>query len=240
MRLANVRRLLVLPLYPQYSATTTASTFDAVARELLRWRWVPEIRFINHYHEDEGYVRALTESVRSHQTTHGRADRLLFSFHGLPRHHFLAGDPYFCHCQKTARLTAEQLGLPDESWTVSFQSRFGPREWLKPYTLKLLKQWARAGVTHVQVICPGFAVDCLETLEEIQILNREGFIHAGGHEFSYIPALNDQPAHVEALLGIVEHHSQGWETYGPDWTPADHLRALQETKQRANKHGAES
>lgn len=240
LRQANVQRLLVLPLYPQYSGTTTGSTFDAVSRELSSWRWVPELRLVNHYHDDEGYVRSLAASIRAHQDRHGRPDRLLFSFHGLPRHYFLAGDPYFCHCQKTARLTAEQLGLPDGSWAVAFQSRFGPREWLKPYTSTLLAKWARSGVRHVQVLCPGFAVDCLETLEEMQILNREGFIHAGGHDFSYIPALNDQPAHVDALLGIVERHCQGWKQYGLDWTEADHQRELEETKQRALKLGADN
>lgn len=236
---ANVQRLLVLPLYPQYSATTTGSTFDAVATELARWRWVPELRLVNHYHDNEGYIGALAESVRLHQARHGAPDRLLFSFHGLPKHYFLAGDPYFCQCQMTARLVAEQLALPEAHWAIGFQSRIGPREWLKPYTARLLTQWAKSGMRHVQVICPGFAVDCLETLDEIQLLNRERFFKAGGREFSYIPALNDQPAHVEVLIGIIERHCRGWKKYGADWTQADHLRELQETKQRAAKLGAE-
>lgn len=235
---ANVQRLLVLPLYPQYSATTTGSTFDAVARVLQRWRWVPEVRFVNHYHDAEGYIDALAQSISTHRAAHGRPDRLLFSFHGLPRHYFLAGDPYFCHCQKTARLVAERLALPEGSWAVSFQSRFGPREWLKPYTLKLLAQWAKSGVRHVQVICPGFAADCLETLEEIRILNKEAFIKAGGRQFSYIAALNDHASHVDALLGIIDRHCRGWKKHGAESSAADVQRELQETKQRAAKLGA--
>src|SRR5690606_24397565 len=143
--------------------------------------------FVGHYHDDEGYIGAVAESIRLHQAQHGRPERLLFSFHGLPRSYFLAGDPYFCHCQKTARLVAAQLGLSDTEWAVSFQSRFGPREWLKPYTDKVLKGWAKAGVKRVQVVCPGFAADCLETLEEIAMQNREKFLAAGGTEFGYIP-----------------------------------------------------
>ncbi|MBI2993141.1 MAG: ferrochelatase [Gammaproteobacteria bacterium] len=239
MRHANVQRLLVLPLYPQYSATTTGSTFDVVTRELQGWRWVPELRFVNHYHDAEGYIDALAQSISAHRAAHDRPDRLLFSFHGLPRHYFLAGDPYYCHCHKTARLVADRLALPQESWAVSFQSRFGPREWLKPYTQKQLAQWARSGVRHVQVICPGFAADCLETLEEIQIANKETFLEAGGSQFSYIPALNDQASHVDALLGIIDRHCRGWKKHGADTSAADSQRELQETKQRAIKLGAQ-
>ena len=175
LRAANVRRLLVFPLYPQYSAATTGSTLDAVADVLKGWRWVPELRFINHYHDDAAYVEALADSVRRHQQQHGRPDRLLISFHGLPKQYFLAGDPYFCHCQMTARVLAERLGLNPDQYAVSFQSRFGPREWLQPYTDKLLLQWAKTGIGNVQVICPGFSADCLETLEEIAMLNRGSF-----------------------------------------------------------------
>lgn len=230
---ARVRRLLVLPLYPQYSAATTGSTFDAVTAVLSRWRWVPDFRFINHYHDDEGYVSALVESIRLHQVRHGVPERLLFSFHGLPKHYFLAGDPYFCQCQKTARLAAVQLGLQETQWTVAFQSRFGPREWLKPYTDKLLKSWAKAGIGHVQVVCPGFSADCLETLEEIQFLNRGIFRDAGGREFSYVPALNDQPHHIDALADIIEHNCRDWH---PD--PGDSEHELAESKRRAQRLGA--
>ena len=238
MRQSNVQRLLVLPLYPQYSATTTGSTFDAVADVLRRWRWVPELRFVGHYHDDENHIEALAQSISAHRAAHGPPDRLLFSFHGLPRHYFLAGDPYYCHCQKTARLVAARLALPDGSWAVSFQSRFGPREWLQPYTQKLLGQWAKSGVRHVQVICPGFAVDCLETLDEIQILNKETFLGAGGSQFSYIPALNDSAGQVDALLALIDRHCRGWKKHGPEMSAADIQRELQETKQRAARLGA--
>jgi ferrochelatase len=191
---------------------------------------VPELRFINHYHDDEGYIAALAESIRVHQARHGGPERLLFSFHGLPRHYFRAGDPYFCHCQKTARLVAAQLGLQDAQWAVAFQSRFGPREWLKPYTDKLLREWAKAGVGHVQIVCPGFAADCLETLEEIQMQNRDLFRGAGGGEFSYIPALNDQPGHVDVLVELIERHCRGWDDSGRDG---------EERKRRALRLGAE-
>jgi ferrochelatase len=228
---ANVQRLLVVPLYPQYSGSTTGSVFDAVTQVLGRWRWVPEFRFVGHYHDDEGYIGAVAESIRLHQAQHGRPERLLFSFHGLPRSYFLAGDPYFCHCQKTARLVAAQLGLSDTEWAVSFQSRFGPREWLKPYTDKVLKGWAKAGVKRVQVVCPGFAADCLETLEEIAMQNREKFLAAGGTEFGYIPALNDQPAHVEALAEIVERHCRGWRKPSPQEQDREIAFALERAKQ---------
>lgn len=230
---ANVQRLLVLPLYPQYASATTGSTFEAVANVLRRWRWVPEVRFVNQYHDDESYIAALAEGARLHQARHGVPERLLFSFHGLPRHYVLAGDPYFCQCQKTARLVAAQLGLQETQWAMAFQSRFGPREWLKPYTDRMLKDWGKAGIGHVQVVCPGFAADCLETLDEIEILNRDFFRDAGGREFSYVPALNDQPHHIDALVEIIERHCGGWAA-----TPVSETD-LSETRRRALRLGAE-
>ena len=206
----NAQKLLIFPLYPQYSAATTASTFDAVADVLKTWRWLPELRMIRHYHDNPGYIDAIAESIRSQWAKSDKPDKLLFSFHGLPKHYVLAGDPYLDECHKTARLTAEQLTLSEERWAVSFQSRFGPREWLQPYTDELLRQWGKSGVERVQVLCPGFAADCLETLEEIQIQNREFFLAAGGKKFTYIPALNDQPLHVTALCEIIGEHVQGW------------------------------
>ncbi|MDQ2695323.1 MAG: ferrochelatase, partial [Pseudomonadota bacterium] len=167
LRRAGARRLLVLPLYPQYSAATTASTFDAVAEELMTWRWLPELRMISHYHDDPGYLEAVTASILEVWTRQGQPQRLLFSFHGLPRRSLLAGDPYHCECHKTARRVAEALDLEPQRWAVAFQSRFGYAEWLKPYTSELLANWGRQGVKAVDVVCPGFAVDCLETLEEI-------------------------------------------------------------------------
>jgi ferrochelatase len=210
LRQADARRVLVLPLYPQYSATTTASVFDAVSAELQRWRRIPELRFVNQYHDEEGYIGALAAQVRSSWEAFGRAERLLFSFHGIPRHYADAGDPYAGHCQETARLTAERLGLEDGEWALAFQSRFGPRQWLKPYTDQTLREWARKGVKRVEVICPGFAADCLETLDEIGHEYRERFLDAGGEAYRYIPALNDTPEHMEALADLVLRHVHGW------------------------------
>lgn len=210
LRAADCRRLLVLPLYPQYSATTTGSTFDAVTRELATWRWVPELRMINQYHDTPGHIEALAQAVRDHWASHGRADRLLFSFHGIPRDYFLAGDPYHCQCHKTARLVTEALDLPQDSWHLSFQSRVGAKEWLRPYTDETLKTWGAEGVGSVQVICPGFAADCLETLEEVAVENRGYFLAAGGREYGYIPALNDSPAQVQALTDLICRHAAGW------------------------------
>ncbi|HRX61912.1 MAG TPA: ferrochelatase [Candidatus Competibacter sp.] len=209
LRAAGVRRLLVLPLYPQYSATTVASTFDAVATELRTWRWLPEMRFITHYHDDSGYLDALANNIRAVRVEQP-GERLLFSFHGLPKRNLLAGDPYHCQCHKTARLVAERLGLDAGQWAVAFQSRFGRAEWLQPYTSALLTDWAKAGIKTVDVVCPGFAADCLETLEEIAVENRLTFMAAGGERYRYIPALNDTPAHLDALIDLIDRHAIGW------------------------------
>jgi protoporphyrin/coproporphyrin ferrochelatase len=239
LRAANARRLLVLPLYPQYSGPTTASTFDAVTDELRTWRWVPELRFVNQYHDEPGYVAALAQSIRSYWAEHGRPDQLLFSFHGIPKEYFLNGDPYHCQCQKTARLTAEALELPDERWQISFQSRVGNKEWLQPYTDEILKSWGRQGVGKVHVICPGFSADCLETLEEIAVENRGYFMGSGGREYGYIPALNDDCAHMDMLAELVERHASGWpEVTGHDasWNP----QALAERLELAKILGAQT
>ncbi len=210
LKQANVRRILVLPLYPQYSATTTGSTFDAIADELKTWRWVPELRFINSYHDHELYIEALAASVRHHWASHPPGDRLVFSFHGTPRRYFDNGDPYYCLCQMTARRVAERLQLPEDKWMVTFQSRFGKEEWLQPYTDKTLESLPGAGVRKVDVICPGFSVDCLETLEEIAEENREIFLHHGGEAFHYITCLNDNSDHIKMMLALVQTHTQGW------------------------------
>ncbi len=212
LRASGVRRLLVLPLYPQYSATTTASIFDAVTEQLRNWRWLPELRFVNHYHDRPAYIEALADAVREHQASHGVADKLLLSFHGIPQEYFHKGDPYFCECQKTGRLLAEALGLAPEQWQLSFQSRLGPKQWLQPYTDHTLEALAADGTKSVQVICPGFSADCLETLEEIAMENREVFIEAGGERYEYIPCLNDKPAHTAMLADLVAQHTQGWGT----------------------------
>lgn len=207
---AGMRRLMILPLYPQYSATTTGAVFDAVTRELHRMRWVPEMRFINDYHEESGYIRALADSIRQYWRDNSRGELLLFSFHGIPQRYFKAGDPYHCFCHATARLIAQELDLSDDKWRVTFQSRFGRKPWLSPYTDETLKRLPSEGTTSVDVVCPGFAVDCLETLEEIDIQNRDFFLQAGGQQFQYIPCLNDDAAHAAALTDLIVNHLQGW------------------------------
>lgn len=206
----NVDRLLVLPLYPQYSAATTASIFDAVTTELQSWRLIPETRFINHYHDHAGYIAALAHSVKKHWQVHGQPDLFLMSFHGVPKRYLINGDPYHCECHKTGRLLAEKLGLNKDQYRVTFQSIFGREEWLKPYTMDTLKALPDEGHKHVQVICPGFAADCLETLEEIAVENKEYFVEAGGETFSYIPALNTEPDHIEFLAELITKHTQTW------------------------------
>ena len=218
LRQANAQRLLVLPLYPQYSATTTASTFDAVAGVLKTWRWLPELCMVNHYHDDKNYINALADSIKAHWQQRGRGEKLLFSFHGIPKHYFEAGDPYHCECHKTARLVAEILGLDEGEWLVTFQSRFGPREWLQPYTGITLQKLAGKGIKNVNVICPGFPADCLETLEEINIQYRALFMACGGEEFNYIPALNDRAPHVDVLSSLISQHCQGWPEVSADWS----------------------
>ncbi|WP_223789762.1 ferrochelatase [Marinicella meishanensis] len=206
----NVDRLLVLPLYPQYSASTTASIFDEVTAQLRQWRLIPETRFINHYHDHPEYIAALAHSVTQHWADHGQPDQLLMSFHGVPKRYLINGDPYHCECHKTGRLLAEHLGLSKNQYRVTFQSIFGREEWLKPYTMDTLKALPGKGHRHVQVICPGFAADCLETLEEIAVENRGYFMDAGGETFSYIPALNDDTAHLSMLGGLITRHLQTW------------------------------
>jgi ferrochelatase len=197
-------------MYPQYSGTTTASVFDKVFAALSRRRWMPELRLINHYHDEPGYIDAAAASIRDHWQHHQRGEHLLFSFHGLPESNLHKGDPYHCHCLKTARLISESLQLEKDSWSVAFQSRVGREEWLKPYTEDVLEQFGKNGMQNVDVICPGFSVDCLETLEEIAIRYNEVFVEAGGGVLRYIPALNDREDHVKFLADLVMLHIQGW------------------------------
>ncbi len=203
LREKNCRKIIILPLYPQYSATTTGSTFDAVADVLKTWRRVPELHLIDAYHKHPAYIEALADSVRTHWAEHGRPERLLMSFHGIPERYFKAGDSYPCQCRVTARLLREALDLDEETAQITFQSRFGKEPWVQPYTDETLKEWGKAGVKSVDVICPGFAADCLETLEEICSENRNYFLSAGGEQYRYIPALNDSTAHISALKQIV-------------------------------------
>ena len=207
LRAAGAWRVLVLPLYPQYSAATTASTFDALARTFSNWRRLPELRFVSHYHDHPGYLDALAASVRERLAPEAR---LLVSFHGLPRRHVDEGDPYEVQCRETAQALARRLSLAEDRWAIAFQSRFGREEWLKPYTDELLREWAGRGVKRVQVVCPGFAADCLETLEEIAGENRALFLEAGGESFDYIPALNDREDHIRALADILTSRCNDW------------------------------
>lgn len=206
---AGMARLLVLPLYPQYSASTVASVHDAVMAELSSWRRLPELHLSNDYHVDDGWLDALQASVLEHWDLHGRGEILLLSFHGLPERFARAGDPYPQQCEAGARALATRLGLRDEQWRLTYQSRFGREPWLQPSTDGTLDALAEAGVRRVDVLCPGFAVDCLETLEEIAIQNAERFRARGG-ELRYIPALNAAPRHAAALAMLARRHLQGW------------------------------
>jgi ferrochelatase len=206
----GVRKLAVLPLYPQYSGPTTGSTLDALAEDFRQRRWVPELRFINSYHDNPDYIEALADSIRAHRQQHGAAQRLLFSYHGEPRSYLERGDPYFCQCHKTTRLVAEALQLDEGDYLTTFQSRFGRQEWLKPYTDETLKSLPAEGVKSVQVVCPGFAADCLETVEEIGVENRDYFLGAGGERYEYIPCLNSGPGHIDALGGILQQQVSEW------------------------------
>ncbi|MCB1688195.1 MAG: ferrochelatase [Halioglobus sp.] len=206
----GVRKLVVLPLYPQYSCSTTGSTFDALAADFTQRRWLPELRMINHYHDHPAYISAIADSVRAYRAEHGSADVLLFSYHGVPQRYLDEGDPYHCECLKTSRLVAAQLGLKEEEYKTTFQSRFGREEWLKPYTDAVLKGLPEEGKKAVQVVAPGFAADCLETLEELAVENRDYFLAAGGERYQYIPCLNSSPGHITALATIANDHLAGW------------------------------
>jgi protoporphyrin/coproporphyrin ferrochelatase len=211
----HTERVLIIPMYPQYSATTTASVLDAVFDVLARTRNVPEVRWVKHFHDDPGYIDALKQSVLRHWKAHGRAHdaggKLVMSFHGVPKRTLLLGDPYHCECQKTGRLLAEALGLGKDDYIVTFQSRFGRAEWLQPYTAPTLHDLGRRGVSRVDVMCPGFPADCLETLEEIAMEGKQEFLTAGGKDYRYIPCLNGSPAFIHALTRIAERHMQGWD-----------------------------
>jgi ferrochelatase len=212
LRAEGATRVLVLPLYPQFAAATTASVNDSVMQWALRARRMPEFRFIAEYHDDPGYVAALAERVQAHWAEHGRAERLLLSFHGVPQRSLSLGDPYHCQCHKTARLLSEALGLEPGFMRVTFQSRFGKAKWLEPYTEPTLREMAAQGVRSVDVMCPGFVADCLETLEEIAQEARDAFLEAGGERFQYLSCLNDRPRWIESLAALAERHLQGWQT----------------------------
>jgi len=212
LKAEGVTRVLVLQAYPQYSATTTASVIDAVHAWGARVRRLPEFRFVNQYHDEPLYIEALARSVSRYWKDHGRPDQLLMSFHGIPERNIQLGDPYQAQCLVTAGLLAKRLELAPSQYRVTFQSRFGRAKWLEPYTEPTLRELGAAGVSRVDVMCPGFPADCLETLEEIAIEGREAFLHAGGKAFHYIPCLNDSSDWITALAGIAERHLGGWPT----------------------------
>ncbi|MGE0357373.1 MAG: ferrochelatase [Burkholderiales bacterium] len=203
-------RILVLPLYPQYAASTTGSAIDAVGEALAAMRSVPAIRTVRHFHDHPAYVKAVARAVNDYWMKNGRPDRLVMSFHGLPRFALDKGDPYHCECRKSARLIATELGWDDQRTVVTFQSRFGRAEWLKPYTAQTLQELGAKGTGRVDVICPGFAADCLETLEEIAMEGRDTFLGAGGREFHYIPTTNDLQGFMTALAIVALENLQGW------------------------------
>jgi ferrochelatase len=233
VKAAGADRILILPLYPQYSGPTTASVFDAVADWGRSVRRLPELRFVNHFHDDAGYIDALARRVTDFWQTHGRGDRLVLSFHGVPKRTLTLGDPYHCECQKTARLLGQRLGLKADQLLVTFQSRFGRAEWLQPYTEPTLVALARQGVDRVDVMCPGFTSDCLETLEEIAREARAAYLGAGGRSFHYIPCLNDQHEWIVALVELSLRHLQGWDTRS-----APDASELEAREQRARRLGA--
>ncbi len=215
LRERNLGRLLVVPLYPQYAGSTTATAFDAVARELASWRNQPELRTVRGFHDDVGYIDALATRIRAAWQRNGRSERLVMSFHGVPRRTVELGDPYESECRATGQRLAERLGLRTEQWILTFQSRFGRAQWLQPYTAPTLRALAREGVRSVDVVCPGFVADCLETLEEIAIEGRQAFVEAGGQSLRYIEALNDSPQFIDALRRVVERHLLGWDSPVP-------------------------
>ncbi|MGE0806185.1 MAG: ferrochelatase [Burkholderiaceae bacterium] len=239
LRERNVTRLLLLPLYPQYAASTTASAFDAVTRELRSWRNLPELRLVRGFHDEAGYLDALAARISGAWEADGPPQKLVMSFHGVPRRSLTLGDPYHCECLATGRLLAERLGLRREDWTLSFQSRFGRAQWLQPYTEPVLRELARGGTRRVDVVCPGFVAECLETLEEIAIEGKQAFVAAGGQDYRYIGCLNDSPAFIDALAALVLRHAAGWPTARPDAAAAQALqRAAAERAERARAAGA--
>ena len=229
---AASHNLVILPLYPQYSGSTVGSVFDAVADTLKKWRWVPAVDFISTYHDHPDYIGALVKKIENFWQQHSSRGHLMMSFHGIPKRYLLKGDPYYCHCHKSARLLADELGLNEDQWSLAFQSRFGREEWLQPYLVEELKRLPGAGVKRVDVVCPGFSADCLETLEEVAIQMRRVFLDSGGEEFNYIPCLNDDPEHLKMMVALVKSHRS---RFGSE---RQQRSSLKETLARATSKGA--
>lgn len=207
---ANIWRFIILPLYPQYSATTTAAVMDQFWRVLSEWRNIPTLRYIKEYASEKLYIQALAESIRQHWQQSGQTSYLVFSFHGIPQKNVTRGDPYPNFCERTTMLCAEELGLSPDQYVMCYQSRFGYSPWLQPYTSEILKELPGAGIKEISVCCPGFSADCLETLEEMADLNRAIFFNHGGTRYDYIPALNDSEKHIELFAELVKREALGW------------------------------
>jgi protoporphyrin/coproporphyrin ferrochelatase len=225
-------KILLFPLFPQYAASSTAAVYDAVWKVLLKMRNVPAIRTVRHYHDHPAYIKALASSVNDYWMINGRPDQLVMSFHGVPRFHLDKGDPYHCECHKTARLLAESLGLTKDKYQVAFQSRFGKQEWLKPYFANTLEALGKAKISRIDVICPGFSSDCLETLEEIAIEGKHIFQSNGGGDYNYIPALNENDAWIHAMTEIAVENLQGW--VSGDWDTNAAKKISEQTNMLAN------
>ena len=237
LKMQGCDRILVFPLYPQYAASSTAAALDAVWRVLLKMRNVPAIRTIKHYHDHPAYIQALAQQVNAHWQQHGQPDKLVMSFHGVPKFHLLKGDPYHCECHKTGRLLAEALGLSKDRYEIAFQSRFGRQEWLQPYLANTLEKLGNQGIRRIDVMCPGFSSDCLETLEEIAMEGKHIFQHAGGGEYYYIPALNAEERWITAMTVIALEHLQGW--VSADFNQSEAEAADKASQERARAMGAD-
>ena len=233
MKTQGCERILVVPLYPQYAASSTATAFDAVFKTLAQMRNMPAVRMVKHYHDHPKYIAALAQSVREYWMLNGRPDKLVISFHGVPRYTLDKGDPYHCECQKTGRLLTQALGLSESQYQITFQSRFGRAKWLQPYTAPTLEQLGKQGVKRVDVICPGFVSDCLETLEEIAMEGKASFLNAGGAEFHYIPSLNERPDWITTLADIALENLTGWVSQSD-------AGSAEESKRRALQMGAKA
>ncbi len=210
LRKQGCRKILIFPLYPQYCAATTGSTFDKVTVIFRKWRWIPELRFINNYFDNPDYIDCLIRSIKENQKKYGKYQKLIFSYHGIPKKYLLKGDPYHCFCQKTTRLIIEKMNLKEDEYLTTFQSRFGPDEWLTPYTDKTLKELPSQGIKKIHILSPGFSSDCLETLEELKVENKSNFISAGGEKYNYINCLNDNSDHLKMLSSVILNNLKGW------------------------------
>jgi len=235
LRDKGAKKIIVLPLYPQYSATSTGSVFDSVFSELKNWRWIPDLRTIGSYHDHPGFIECLARSVEEGWKHHPQPEKLILSYHGIPTRYHLGGDPYHCQCHKTTRLLARRLGLAEDRYMTTFQSLFGREDWLKPPTDGTLEKLAKSGVKSVDVICPGFSTDCLETLEEIEGENREVFTEAGGEVFNYIPALNDSEPFMDFISDLVIANSAGWVKRPGEWNHFEQKSELEVSRQEYQK-----